>query len=177
MAVVVPLEFQSKPIESESEWNQNGSDNFSRSVWDELKVAETSGFTTEKTASLLYSTSKKVARIDQNLLQYDIFQILELFPEFWCRKSKREGFRRCYEWNRLDLWFGQSFVRIGLSATQAPLDKIATYLCGYDGEKPRDFTIIDVDTKRFLDLSTITPVNDLTRFTERSAPLFVADIS
>ena len=46
-----------------------------RSVRDELKVAETSGFTTEKTASLLYSTSKKVARIDQNLLQdsYDLY--------------------------------------------------------------------------------------------------------
>ncbi len=64
---------------------------------------------------------------------------------------------------RLESVAGSHFVRIGLSATQAPLDKIATYLCGYDGEKPRDFTIIDVDTKRFLDLSTITPVNDLTR--------------
>jgi len=64
---------------------------------------------------------------------------------------------------RLESVAGSPFVRIGLSATQAPLDKIATYLCGYDGDKPRDFTIIDVDTKRFLDLSTITPVNDLTR--------------
>ncbi len=57
----------------------------------------------------------------------------------------------------------KDFVRIGLSATQAPLDLIATYLCGYDGDKPRDFTIIDVDTKKFLDLKTITPVNDLTK--------------
>ncbi|WP_393972091.1 ATP-dependent helicase [Oxyplasma meridianum] len=64
---------------------------------------------------------------------------------------------------RLESVVASPFVRIGLSATQAPLDKIATYLCGYTGDKPREFSIIDVDTKRFLDLSTITPVNDLTR--------------
>jgi len=45
------------------------------SVRDDLKAAETSGFTDEKNASLLYSRSKKVARIDQNLLHdsYDLY--------------------------------------------------------------------------------------------------------
>ncbi len=57
----------------------------------------------------------------------------------------------------------RDFIRIGLSATQAPLDLIATYLCGYDGEEPRKFSIVDVDTKKFLDLKTITPVRDLTK--------------
>lgn len=55
-----------------------------------------------------------------------------------------------------------NFVRIGLSATQAPLETIGHFLCGYDGEKPRQCKIIDVDTKKFLDLKTITPVHDLT---------------
>lgn len=55
------------------------------------------------------------------------------------------------------------FVRIGLSATQAPLELIGTYLVGYDGDRRRDFKIINIDTKRFLDLKTITPVKDLTR--------------
>ncbi len=57
----------------------------------------------------------------------------------------------------------KDFIRVGLSATQAPLDLIGTYLCGYDGEKRRPFRIIEVDTKKFLDLRTITPVNDLTK--------------
>ena len=57
----------------------------------------------------------------------------------------------------------KDFIRVGLSATQAPLDLIGTYLCGYDGDKPRPFKIIEVDTKKFLDLKTITPVNDLTK--------------
>lgn len=54
------------------------------------------------------------------------------------------------------------FVRIGLSATQAPLDLIGTYLCGYNGERKRDFEIIEVNTNKYLDLSIITPVKDLT---------------
>lgn len=55
------------------------------------------------------------------------------------------------------------FVRIGLSATQAPLNLIGQYLCGFEDGEPRKFEIIDVDTKKFLDLSTITPVRDLSR--------------
>ena len=62
---------------------------------------------------------------------------------------------------RLDNIAG-NFVRIGLSATQAPLDLIATYLCGYDGDKKRDFEIIEVNTNKYLDLKIITPVKDLT---------------
>lgn len=57
----------------------------------------------------------------------------------------------------------KDFIRVGLSATQAPLDLIGTYLCGYDGEERRPFKIIEVDTKKFLDLRTITSVNDLTK--------------
>ena len=55
------------------------------------------------------------------------------------------------------------FIRIGLSATQAPIETIAAYLCGYSGNSPRNCSIVEVDTKKFLDLSTLTPVNDLTK--------------
>lgn len=57
----------------------------------------------------------------------------------------------------------KDFIRVGLSATQAPLELIGTYLCGYNGEERRPFQIVEVDTKKFLDLKTITPVNDLTK--------------
>ena len=60
-------------------------------------------------------------------------------------------------------WVNKDFIRIGLSATQAPLEVIGNYLCGYENREPRDFKIIEVDTKKFLDLKTITPVNDLTK--------------
>ncbi len=54
------------------------------------------------------------------------------------------------------------FTRIGLSATQAPLSRIASFLCGYTDAGERPCHIIDVDTKKFLDLRTLTPVRDLT---------------
>ena len=55
-----------------------------------------------------------------------------------------------------------AFVRIGLSATQAPLPLIANFLCGYKDGEPRKCEIVDVDIKRGLDLETLTPVKDLT---------------
>ena len=54
-------------------------------------------------------------------------------------------------------------VRIGLSATQAPLELIANYLCGYDDNKAREVSIIEADTKKSLDLKVLTPVDDLTK--------------
>jgi ATP-dependent Lhr-like helicase len=54
-------------------------------------------------------------------------------------------------------------VRIGLSATQAPLELIANYLCGYEDDKPREVSIIEADTKKSLDLKVLTPVDDLTK--------------
>ncbi len=54
-------------------------------------------------------------------------------------------------------------VRVGLSATQAPLDLIAKYLCGFDDGSPRPCTIIETDTKKSLDLKVLTPVEDLTK--------------
>ncbi len=56
-----------------------------------------------------------------------------------------------------------NFVRIGLSATQAPIELIASYLTGYEDKDARGCEIITVDTKKFLDLKTITPVQDLTK--------------
>src|SRR5262245_9540988 len=55
------------------------------------------------------------------------------------------------------------FVRIGLSATQRPLDEVARFLGGSDfapdgGLVPRPVTIIDAGLRRDLDLQVINPV-------------------
>jgi len=55
-----------------------------------------------------------------------------------------------------------NFQRIGLSATQAPLDEIARFLVGYQGEKERDVWIVESSLRKDLDLKVITPVDDLT---------------
>ncbi len=43
--------------------------------------------------------------------------------------------------------------RIGLSATQRPLDEAARLLGGFDGDRPRHVTIVDVGARKLLDLA------------------------
>ena len=53
-------------------------------------------------------------------------------------------------------------VRIGLSATQAPIEDIAEFLGGYSEGKPRHVNIVDVKERKHLDLKVLCPVDDLT---------------
>ena len=56
----------------------------------------------------------------------------------------------------------QEFVRIGLSATQAPLEEIAKWLVGYGNDgKLRDVTIVNIYETKKLDMRVICPVRDL----------------
>ncbi|MDY6770275.1 MAG: DEAD/DEAH box helicase, partial [Candidatus Nanohaloarchaea archaeon] len=53
-------------------------------------------------------------------------------------------------------------TRIGLSATQAPIDEIAEFLVGYDGNgEPRGCTIVDTADSKDIDLEVLSPVDDL----------------
>jgi ATP-dependent Lhr-like helicase len=57
----------------------------------------------------------------------------------------------------------KDFVRIGLSATLAPIDAIASYLVGCnDDGSIRDVALIESGSKKTLDLQVICPTNDLT---------------
>ena len=53
-------------------------------------------------------------------------------------------------------------VRIGLSATQAPIEDIAGFLGGYQNGKPRPVNIVDVKERKHLDLKVLCPVDNLT---------------
>ncbi len=60
--------------------------------------------------------------------------------------------------------------RIGLSATQRPLEEIARFLGGFDhgaggdegrGRRPRSVTIVDAGTRKPLDIEVVVPVEDM----------------
>jgi ATP-dependent Lhr-like helicase len=51
--------------------------------------------------------------------------------------------------------------RIGLSATQRPLDEIARFLGGNVGGSPRPVTIVDAGMRKSLDLRIVVPVEDM----------------
>jgi ATP-dependent Lhr-like helicase len=52
--------------------------------------------------------------------------------------------------------------RIGLSATQAPIEEMAKFLVGYEGRKQRDVNIVEVKTGKKVELEVVTPVEDMT---------------
>lgn len=54
-----------------------------------------------------------------------------------------------------------SMVRVGLSATIAPLEKIAQYLVGYNGDQEWDCNIVDVQFLKQMDLQVLSPVKSL----------------
>ena len=62
---------------------------------------------------------------------------------------------------RLDAIVKQPPQRIGLSATQRPLDEIARFLGGRNEEGLRPVTVVDAGTRKALDLEVIVPVEDM----------------
>ena len=51
--------------------------------------------------------------------------------------------------------------RIGLSATQRPLEEIARYLGGFEGGRPRDVAIVDAGVRKELDVEVVVPIEDM----------------
>jgi ATP-dependent Lhr-like helicase len=51
-------------------------------------------------------------------------------------------------------------VRIGLSATVAPIKEVAKFLAGYDNGKERDCVIADVSFSKNLDLKVLSPIGN-----------------
>ncbi len=85
---------------------------------------------------------------------------------------------------RLEELVERPFVRIGLSATQRPLDAVARFLGGCDARgEPRPVTIVDAGMRKELDLEIISPVEDMTDLprgvdgTFSSSPAIYSDLS
>lgn len=58
------------------------------------------------------------------------------------------------------------FTRIGLSATIHPLERVAEYLVGCEGGKPRDCRVVDVRYAKALDIKVLCPVPNLIAATQ-----------
>ncbi len=76
--------------------------------------------------------------------------------------SSKRGVFLSLALERLQAQVPQPLVRIGLSATQAPIEEIATFLGGLHDGLPRPVHIVEVDPRKSLDVAIVTPVEDLT---------------
>ncbi len=72
---------------------------------------------------------------------------------------------------RLQARVGQPLTRVGLSATQAPIDRIGAFLSGYEGGRQRKVDIVEVAPEKEIDLRVLVPVEDLDRATYKEAEL------
>ncbi|MFP4001128.1 MAG: ATP-dependent helicase [Thermoplasmata archaeon] len=76
--------------------------------------------------------------------------------------SSKRGVYLSLNVERLEEHVNGEMTRIGLSATQAPIEELAKFLGGYKNGDPRDVNIVEVMGEKRLDLSVISPVDDMT---------------
>ena len=110
--------------------------------------------TTPESLALVLSTpvfSKKFADVQYVIID-EVHEICD---------SKR-GVALSVAVERLQSFCPREFVRIGLSATVAPIEQVAEYLVGQIKNIPRDVSIVEVFAQRDLDLQVLCPAKDMT---------------
>jgi ATP-dependent Lhr-like helicase len=110
--------------------------------------------TTPESLSLILSTpvfSRRFDHVDYVIVD-EVHEICD---------SKR-GAALSVALERLQSLSPDEFVRIGLSATVAPIEQVAEYLAGLRDGHPRDMSIVEVYAQRDLDLRVICPTKDMT---------------
>jgi ATP-dependent Lhr-like helicase len=110
--------------------------------------------TTPESLSLVLSTpvfSKRFEKVDYVIVD-EVHEVCD---------SKR-GVALSVALERLQNYCPREFVRIGLSATVAPLEQVAEFLVGLRDGKPRDAHIVEVFKQRDLDLQVLCPAKDMT---------------
>ena len=80
---------------------------------------------------------------------------------------------------RLDALLEKPVQRIGLSATQRPIEEIGRFVAGFDGTADRSIRIVDAGSRKELDLEVVVPVEDLRELgtsSELSQPVALDDV-
>ncbi len=89
-----------------------------------------------------------------------------IIDEIHALAATKRGAHMALSLERLERIADQAPQRIGLSATQRPLEEIARFLGGFDKAKPRKVSIVDTGIRKELDVEVIVPVEDMGRLGE-----------
>ncbi|MFV0259948.1 MAG: helicase-related protein, partial [Acidimicrobiales bacterium] len=89
-----------------------------------------------------------------------------IVDEIHALAATKRGAHLALSLERLDRITDRPVQRIGLSATQRPLDEIARFLGGYHRGRPRPVTVVDTGIGKELDVEVIVPVDDMARLGE-----------
>ena len=77
---------------------------------------------------------------------------------------------------RLQDLVGPELTRIGLSATLAPIEEIAKFLSGYWKGKLREMHVVEVESRKSLDIAVLCPVRDLSEYALEEANARMYDL-
>ncbi|HZO24561.1 MAG TPA: DEAD/DEAH box helicase [Chloroflexota bacterium] len=100
-----------------------------------------------------------------------ILQSVELVivDEIHTLAGTKRGAHLALSLERLGHLAGRPIQRVGLSATQRPLDEVARYLGGGE-EAPRPVSVVDAGVRKAFDLRVEVPVEDMSRLGEVLRP-------
>ncbi|MEW9700231.1 DEAD/DEAH box helicase [Paenibacillus sp. SI8] len=71
--------------------------------------------------------------------------------------ADKRGMHLSLTLERLTAWCGRSVQRIGVSATQKPIQRVALYLGGWDGDQPREVAIVESSADKRYELQVTMP--------------------
>ncbi|MCI0497070.1 MAG: ATP-dependent helicase [Thermoplasmata archaeon] len=110
--------------------------------------------TTPETLALVLSTTKFIERL-RGVRYLIVDEIHEI-------SGSKRGVSLALSMERLDDQTSEDLVRIGLSATQSPMEVIGAFLAGYRDGEMRDMDLVEIGAQRSMDLAVLTPVKDVT---------------
>ena len=77
---------------------------------------------------------------------------------------------------RLQDHVGADLTRVGLSATIAPIDEVAKFLAGYRDGRLREMHVVEVESRKSLDIAVLCPVRDLSEYALQEANAKMYDL-
>ncbi len=93
-----------------------------------------------------------------------------IIDEIHAMAPTKRGAHLMLSLERLEAITHRPAQRIGLSATQRPLDEIAHFLGGHTTDGPRPVTIVDAGSRKELQLEVVVPVDDMAELAQNPAP-------
>ncbi|MGD2247163.1 MAG: ATP-dependent helicase [Candidatus Methanofastidiosia archaeon] len=84
-----------------------------------------------------------------------------IVDEIHALAGSKRGVQLSVSLERLASFLGYNPVRIGLSATQSPVEEIAKFLAGVKDGVPRPCEIVDIGARKTLDVKVVSPVDNL----------------